>query len=59
MMIAAAEPELRREMLAVNMKASIAVFWAIVNPPVGKLGLHVGKAVETHLPITDKGFLCG
>jgi hypothetical protein len=50
MMIAAAEPELRREMLAVNMKASIAVFWAIVNPPVGKLGLPVGKAVENPCP---------
>jgi hypothetical protein len=50
MMIAAAEPDLRREMLAVNMKTSIAVFWTIVNPPVGKLGLPVGKAVENPSP---------
>jgi hypothetical protein len=50
MMIAAAEPEVRREVLAVNMKASIAAFSAIVNPPVGKLGLPVGKAVENSSP---------
>jgi hypothetical protein len=50
MMIAAAEPELRREMLAVNMSASIAVFLAIVNPPVGKLVLPVGKTVDNPCP---------
>lgn len=37
-------------MLAVNISASIAVFLAIVNPPVGKLGLPVGKPVENLYP---------
>jgi hypothetical protein len=46
MMIAAAMPDWRREMLAVNMNASIALFRAIVNPPVGKVDSSVGKPVE-------------
>ena len=37
-------------MLAVNMSASIAVFLAIVNPPVGKLVLPVGKTVDNPCP---------
>jgi len=50
MMIAAAMPAMRREVLAVNMSASIAVFSAIVNPPVGKVGISVGKPVENLCP---------
>jgi hypothetical protein len=50
MMMAAAMPKVRREVLAVNMSASIAVFRAIVNPPVGKVDLPVGKAVENLCP---------
>jgi hypothetical protein len=59
MMIAAAEPEVRREMLAVNMKASIAVFWAIVNPLWANLVSLWARLWKTHLPIADKGFPCG
>ena len=50
MMIAAAMPERRREVLAVNMNASIALFRAIVNPPVGKVDPSVGKPVENPYP---------
>jgi len=57
-MIDAAEPRRRREVLAVNMRESIAVFQAIVNSPVGKVALAVGNLWKTHLPITDKGFPC-
>jgi hypothetical protein len=50
MMIDAAEPRGRREVLAVNMGESIAVFEAIVNSPVGKVALAVGKPVENPSP---------
>jgi hypothetical protein len=50
MMIDAAEPKWRREVFAVNMSQSIAVFEAIVNSPVGKLALAVGKPVENPCP---------
>ncbi|CAB4656484.1 unannotated protein [freshwater metagenome] len=49
-MIDAAEPRRRREVLAVNMRESIAVFQAIVNSPVGKVALAVGKPVENPSP---------
>jgi hypothetical protein len=49
-MIDAAEPRRRREVLAVNMRESIAVFQAIVNSPVGKVALTVGKPVENPSP---------
>jgi hypothetical protein len=59
MMIDAAEPEGRREVLAVNMSQSIAVFEAIVNSPVGKVALAVGKPVENRSNPTDTGNICG
>jgi hypothetical protein len=59
MMIAAAEPELRRGMLAVNMSASIAVFLAIVNPLWANLSFLWASLWITPVPKTDKGLLCG
>jgi len=58
-MIDAAEPKWRREVFAVNMSQSIAVFEAIVNSPVGKVALTVGKPVENRPIPTDKGNICG
>lgn len=49
-MIDAAEPKEQREMRAVNMSQSIAVFEAIVNSPVGKVALAVWKPVENPSP---------
>jgi hypothetical protein len=50
MMIDAAGPKWRREVLAVNMSQSIAVFEPIVNSPVGKVAPAVGKPVENPSP---------
>jgi hypothetical protein len=50
MMIDAAGPKWRREVLAVNMSQSIAVFEPIVNSPVGKVAPTVGKPVENPSP---------